>query len=183
VTYAVTSRRISDAGFHDATGLQSGALELLCLARDAAQMPAAIGCFNRAGAEVRTARSLRVLFAAAYAESAARQILLLDIEPHNGISGLYDRLTRLRQEKPEVVVILASAMTRTDDLDTTRLAICDATVRLPVSAARFHNALDAAMMNNMTWCVRQIKLAAEQGAAFAPSAFDAANSMSAMRMA
>ena len=59
-----------------------------------------------------------------------------------------ETLLALRKGAPGLAVVLCSAMVRGDDLGTERSAICDATLRLPVSLPRLRAGLKAASRNH-----------------------------------
>jgi hypothetical protein len=61
-----------------------------------------------------------------------------------------DAYLSFRQQFPDKVVILVSNNVTGDDLGLERSAICDATLRLPLSPERFRSGIRAAVMNRGT---------------------------------
>ncbi len=61
---------------------------------------------------------------------------------------------------PDVQIILLSAEFSEDEFDTSRLAICDVSLRLPISFARVEHALIEAELNNAVWRARTAGFAA-----------------------
>ena len=59
-----------------------------------------------------------------------------------------DRLMRFRRASPSCFIIMATADVASDDLGHHRRAICDSTLRLPLTASRFTAALEAALTNH-----------------------------------
>lgn len=80
--------------------------------------------------------------------------VLIDVEACGGINRIIDALLGFRLRQPETPVILASREVQSDDLSTVRLAIADATVRLPLSRARTAEAIAVARENNRIWQCR-----------------------------
>lgn len=138
-------------------GRRAGQLELLYQKRDLAAFPIAAAAFEEPGRTVRSLPSLRGLFVAALTARSGRRVVMLDIEPLGGVGGVFDRLRRLRDSSPETVVIIASRATAADDTGTTRLALCDATARLPLDRERFEELLEAALDNNLRWRMRRLE--------------------------
>lgn len=59
-----------------------------------------------------------------------------------------DRLMRFRRASPEAFVVIATADVAMDDFGHHRRAICDSTLRLPLTASRLIQALDVALVNH-----------------------------------
>lgn len=81
-------------------------------------------------------------------------MLLLAVDDLGGITAVIDDLLALRRHAPDLPVLLFSTEVRGDDLSTDRLMLCDATLRLPVTPARFGAALADAAGNNILWLDR-----------------------------
>ena len=64
------------------------------------------------------------------------------------------RLRRLRNKRPQIVIILLVEAPSRDDLDGTRLPICDASALLPSDLGHFGEVIDAALCNNLIWRAR-----------------------------
>jgi len=73
---------------------------------------------------------------------------IVDFDAYEDVSDGVDALLGLRSSAPGLVIVLCSAMVRGDDLGTDRQAICDATLRLPVSLPRLRDGLRAASGNH-----------------------------------
>lgn len=58
-----------------------------------------------------------------------------------------DRLMRFRRGCPSCFVVLATADVASDDFGDHRRAICDSTLKLPLTASRLAAALEAALLN------------------------------------
>lgn len=78
-------------------------------------------------------------------------IVLVDIEGCGGIEALIEDLLVFRVMHPSVILTLASRRILRDDLSTDRLAIADATLRLPLSQLRIEDGLVIARINNHVW--------------------------------
>lgn len=144
-------------------GRRAGQLELLCQQGDTAAFPAAVAAFDEPGRIVRTLPSIRALFVTALTARGGRRVVLLDVDPLGGVGGVFERLRRLRDASPETVVIIASRATAADDTGTTRLALCDATARLPLDGDRFEDLLEAALDNNLRWRMRRLEAESADG--------------------
>ena len=59
-----------------------------------------------------------------------------------------ERLMRLRRACPGAFVVIATAGVASDDFGDHRRAICDSTLRLPLTASRLIQALEAAVLNH-----------------------------------
>lgn len=92
----------------------------------------------------------RLQDACAMPESAAQQqlILILDLDAFGDLEEAIDWLLDLRSHRPEVVVLAASADFRSDDFSRERLAIADASLKLPASRSRLMSGLISALNNH-----------------------------------
>ncbi len=94
----------------------------------------------------------------AYGEIEAQvgrwSFIIIQIDDFGGIATAIDAVLLLRLAAKETPVILASADVAGDDMSAERLALCDVTLKLPVSASRFGAALSEAGLNNMVWHLR-----------------------------
>lgn len=83
-------------------------------------------------------------------EGAAQQqlILILDLDAFGDLEEAIDWLLDLRSHRPEVVVLAASADFRSDDFSRERLAIADASLKLPASRSRLMSGLISALNNH-----------------------------------
>jgi hypothetical protein len=59
-----------------------------------------------------------------------------------------DRLMRFRRASPACFIVMATAGVASDDFGHHRRAICDSTLRLPLTASRLTEALEAAISNH-----------------------------------
>lgn len=88
------------------------------------------------------------------------QVMLIDFDSFGATDQTIDELRRLRNEHPDVWVILVSWAFGRDDFSTDRLPIADVCLRGPVSFARLELALVEAEVNNAIWQGRLNELAA-----------------------
>lgn len=92
----------------------------------------------------------RSLGACSVADAGALPFMATVLVHAEGFDDLDDVVTAmmgLRQERPDLTVVLASSAVRGDDLSLERSSICDATLRLPARAASLARVLDAAAEN------------------------------------
>jgi len=85
------------------------------------------------------------------AHRAAFAMLIVDIDGFGGPASVVDRLGDLRRRHPSLPVIVISGEVRFNDFTAERLAICDVTLRAPVSAPALEVALAEAAVNNLLW--------------------------------
>jgi hypothetical protein len=84
-------------------------------------------------------------------------MLEIDIDGFGGAQLVVARLMDLRRRVPSLPVIVISAEVQFHDFTTERLAVCDVTLRAPVTAAALDLALAEAAVNNLLWQARQIR--------------------------
>ncbi|MBD3765706.1 MAG: hypothetical protein IE927_13545 [Rhodobacterales bacterium] len=82
-------------------------------------------------------------------------MLLVDLDDLGGIAAVIDDLVAIRAAVPDLPVLPFTQDTEADDLSHLRLAICDATLKLPVSQTRLDVALCETQQNNAAWQARQ----------------------------
>lgn len=81
--------------------------------------------------------------------------LIVQIDYFGGIWEVFDELRRIRNTLSELPVILVSYDFAQDDFRCERLALCDASLRAPVSLASLEFGLtEAANVNNPAWQAR-----------------------------
>lgn len=68
-------------------------------------------------------------------------VIIVDIDHVGGVHAAIDLCLGIRKTRPNSRIILLSAETERDDFGSERLAICDGTLRKPVSHSRFVDAL------------------------------------------
>ena len=81
-------------------------------------------------------------------------LVVIDIDSCGGIAKVITELLVFRVTYVGTPVVLVSAESETDDYDTVRLALCDATLRGPVSMSRLDVGLDEIRINNRIWQAR-----------------------------
>jgi hypothetical protein len=81
-------------------------------------------------------------------------MLIIEIEGFGGISAVIGKLMMLRQEHPNLPVLIASTRMPAHDFTLERLPICDASLALPCSASDLNVAVQNALMNNIAWQMR-----------------------------
>ncbi|MGJ8589961.1 MAG: hypothetical protein ACSHXW_17605 [Yoonia sp.] len=74
--------------------------------------------------------------------------LLVDIDAMGDLEDAVDELIAFRKKCPNVVVVMISAFVLSDDFETYRQLICDATLRSPISQGRLMSGLVSAKHNN-----------------------------------
>ena len=90
-----------------------------------------------------------------------RAMLVLGPELADNLAPLVERCLEFRARFPASPILLMLPDVANNDFSTTRAAICDVTLRTPVSQAAFEDAIVAAMENNRDYRAR-----------FAPHALD-----------
>lgn len=80
--------------------------------------------------------------------------VLINFDAYSDVESGVDKLFEFRKQSPGFVLVLCSAQVGGDDMGTERAAICDATLRLPVSMSRLRAGLIAASTNH---CERKAK--------------------------
>ena len=81
--------------------------------------------------------------------------VLVNFDAYSDVESGVDRLCEFRKQSPGLVLVLCSAQVGGDDMGTERAAICDATLRLPVSMSRLRAGLIAASVNHCERKARQ----------------------------
>lgn len=114
------------------------------------------------GVPVLQSRRLRSISAAQFARDAY-SCLIVDIDSLGGLGEVVEDLLKVRAAHPGLPVIIISADFTHDEYGLHRLAICDVSLRAPVSLAHLDLALIEADINNMVWSdrCRQMDTAAE----------------------
>ncbi len=74
--------------------------------------------------------------------------ILVNIDRYADLEMGVDRLMRFRRASPCTFVVMATANVASDDFGHHRRAICDSTLRLPLTPSRLTQALEAAMLNH-----------------------------------
>lgn len=84
-------------------------------------------------------------------------LVVIDIDSCGGIATVISELLVFRVTYIGTPVVLVSAESETDDYDTVRLALCDATLRGTVSMARLDAGLAEVRVNNRIWQTRNAR--------------------------
>ncbi|WP_028029651.1 hypothetical protein [Gemmobacter nectariphilus] len=129
-------------------------LHLACVKTDAIGPIADRLIQTAPGSTVKKFRNLESLLRHAWATDENDTVLFVPVERAGGLGRIFDRLRRLRDRRPQIVVILLVEAPSRDDLDGTRLPICDASARLPTDLEHFGEVIDAALCNNLMWRAR-----------------------------
>lgn len=74
--------------------------------------------------------------------------VLVDFDAFEDVASGVEALLALRSAAPDLVVVLFSSQVAGDDLGAERSAICDATLRVPVSPTRLRRGMTAASENH-----------------------------------
>lgn len=81
--------------------------------------------------------------------------LIVDLDQMGGIQTAVDDLRRIREQWPEIVVVLISSDFAADDYSCDRLAVCDVSLRRPAGMASLEFGLmEASEVNNAVWQAR-----------------------------
>lgn len=136
------------------TSQETRGLHLACVKADAIGPIADRLTQTIPGSSVRKFRNLESLLRHAWATAENDTVLFVHVERAGGLGRIFDRLRRLRDRRPQIVVILLVEAPSCDDLDGTRLPICDASARLPTDLDHFGAVIDAALCNNLMWRAR-----------------------------
>lgn len=118
-----------------------------------------------AGAEEELFKSPRSFFNKALTEGDAQTLCVVNIDDFGGLGPLYERLRKFRDTAPFVPVVLLSFGFRSNDFTTTRLPVCDVSMRLPNNPESTSRLLNAAITNNHLWCARHRLLRLERSPA------------------
>lgn len=74
--------------------------------------------------------------------------IVVNLDRYADMESGVDRLMRFRRGCPSCFVVLATADVASDDFGHHRRAICDSTLKLPLTATRLTAALEAALLNH-----------------------------------
>ena|GEM_PF-1844271 len=112
------------------------------------------GVSSRNGGRVRALGCLAD--AAQIIETGHQQVglVVIDIDSCGGIANVIAELMAFRAKFVGTPVMLISADSETDDCSTDRLALCDVTLRGPVSMPRLDAGSAEAQINNWVWQAR-----------------------------
>lgn len=135
----------------------STAPPILYAAADADMTSPVAAWLLSAGYRVIPAEGFGLALGEVVARRAAFRMLVIDIDGFGGAQLVVARLMDLRRRVPSLPVIVISAEVQFHDFTTERLAICDVTLRAPVTAAALDLALAEAAVNNLLWQARQIR--------------------------
>lgn len=106
------------------------------------------------GAEHELIESPRSYFRKAMMEGDAQTFCVINIDDFGGLGPLFDRLRKLRETAPYVPVALLSFKFCKNDFTSTRLPVCDVSIRLPCNRGIVVRLLGEAIANNHLWCAR-----------------------------
>lgn len=84
---------------------------------------------------------------------------LVDESSIGDVGEVVEQCLFLRRVVPSMPLVLLSSSVREDDFSTERMAICDATLRTPITRAAFCHGLQAAKRNNMRYLRSLIDMA------------------------
>jgi len=135
----------------------SAAPPILYAAADADMTSPVAAWLLAAGYRVIPAEGFGLALGEVVARRAAFRMLVIDIDGFGGAQLVVARLMDLRRRVPSLPVIVISAEVQFHDFTTERLAVCDVTLRAPVTAAALDLALAEAAVNNLLWQARQIR--------------------------
>ena len=137
---------------------------VMIAALDADPLMAQIGWLRAMGLQVFTSGRLEHATRELARNRTKWSVLIVDLDGFGLAEGgtAEDSLHDLRARMPEIVVIGVSTAVANNDFSTDRLALCDVTLRGPVSLAALELGMNEAAMNNLVWQSRRAadKLAA-----------------------
>ena len=136
------------------TSNETRGLHLACVKTDAVATIADRHIQTIPGSSLKKFRNLESLLRHAWATTEKDTVLFVPVERAGGLGRIFDRLRRLRDKRPQIVIILLVEAPSRDDLDGTRLPICDASALLPSDLGHFGEVIDAALCNNLIWRAR-----------------------------
>lgn len=119
----------------------------------AAELPATT-FLQTAGLDVVTCTSLRSTLARAHGQPMGWSTLILAIDGFGGPRLVADGLLSLRRKLPHLPVILVSEEVQFHDFSAERAALCDITLRAPLSAPALELGMAEAGANNLIWQAR-----------------------------
>lgn len=85
-------------------------------------------------------------------------LIIVCLDDFNGIGPIFNKLRYLRNNFPDIPVILTSFGFKSHDLSEERLQICDASIRFPIDAKSLDDIFLAAWHNNTAWQARLVEL-------------------------
>jgi hypothetical protein len=85
-------------------------------------------------------------------------LLIIEVEGFGGVTAVIAKLLMLREEHPDLPIILASTRMAAHDFTAERLQICDSSLALPCTVGDLHVAVENAVANNLIWQKRQEEL-------------------------
>lgn len=132
-----------------------------------AGVPGLLGWLRGEGASVGFDSDLGRALATVAAHPADWAALVVQADGFGDIEDLVDMLLAFRCAHPSVPVILISSTFGRDTLGTERLALCDVSLRHPVSLGRIGAVLDQAVVQNLAW-QRRLKALAPRAPAASP---------------
>ena len=84
-------------------------------------------------------------------------MIILEVSDNADMSDVIDRCLELRKVAPGSPIILISRNFSYNDFSTSRLEICDASLRIPILRSAFEDVVLLAMTNNAQYCERKGK--------------------------
>lgn len=84
-----------------------------------------------------------------------RCMLFMERGENEDMDTFITRCFKVREMAPTMPIILISSSFTYDEFSTTRLAICDASLRMPLMRSTFDHAMQLAVQNNEFYCARQ----------------------------
>lgn len=93
--------------------------------------------------------------AAQHVHATRWSCIVVDVDSQGDLAAAVDAVVTLREQRPNLPVILVSAQVKRDDFELERLPLCDVTLRLPVDPENFCFAVQEAQVNNRVWIARR----------------------------
>ncbi len=83
--------------------------------------------------------------------AAANTVVVIGTDPSNDPDAIIDHCLVVRSQRAETPIVIASSKISLNDFSMDRAAICDASLRLPVSQSAFKLGIPAAIENNAAY--------------------------------
>lgn len=100
-------------------------------------------------------RTEEQLFEQALKNLHPRCMLFMERGETEDMDDFITRCFKVRQMAPAMPIVLISSTFTYDEFSTTRLSICDASLRMPLMRSTFDHAMQLAVQNNEFYCARQ----------------------------
>ena len=146
------------AGFKRMYGVPNDGAPVVIVSANGRASSEHIGWIRATGRDVLCYNDFDVATEFAIANSGGIALMMIEIDGLGGIEAVFDRLRRLRDRAPAVPLAVLSSNVRSNNFSSDRLAICDVTLRVPVTLAALELAFSDAKENNLQWQRRALEM-------------------------